>query len=99
MIVTVELLIIVLGPQAYIRPAPGKLEHAVYVCSIVSNSSHPKDCSLQAPLSMGSPKQEYWSGLPFPSLGHLPVPGMELVPLVSPVLAGGFFTTVPLGWF
>ena len=31
----------------------------------------------QAPLSMGFPGQEYWSGLPFPRLGHLPNPGIE----------------------
>ena len=31
----------------------------------------------QAPLSMGFPKQEYWSGLPFPSPGDLPDPGIE----------------------
>ena len=33
----------------------------------------------QAPLSMGFPRQEYWSGLPFPSLGDLPHPGIESV--------------------
>ena len=35
------------------------------------------DCSLQAPLSMGFSRQEYWSGLPFPSPGDLPDPGIE----------------------
>ena len=39
---------------------------------------------------MGFPRQEYWSGLPFPYPGDLPDPGIETV---SPVLAGGFFTT------
>ena len=43
----------------------------------------------QAPLSMGFPRQEYWSGLPFPTSGDLPVPGIELTSLVSPALAGG----------
>ena len=33
--------------------------------------------ACQAPLSMGFPKQEYWSGLPFPSLGDLPDLGIE----------------------
>ena len=33
--------------------------------------------ALQAPLSMGFPRQEYWSGLPFSSLGDLPDPGIE----------------------
>ena len=37
-------------------------------------------------------RQKYWSGLPFPSPGDLPDPGMESE---SPALAGGFFTTAP----
>ena len=37
----------------------------------------------QAPLSMGFSRQEYWSGLPFPSLGDLPDPGIEPVSLES----------------
>ena len=36
-------------------------------------------------------RQEYWSGLPFPSPGNLPDPAIE------PALAGGFFTTEPPG--
>ena len=40
------------------------------------------DCRPQAPLSMGFFRQEYWSGLPFPSLGDLPNPGIELRSLV-----------------
>ena len=35
--------------------------------------------ACQAPLSVGFPRQEYWSGLPFPSPGHLPDPGIEPV--------------------
>ena len=46
----------------------------------------------QAPLSMGFSRQEYWSGLPFPSPGELPDPGIEPESLVSPSLAGRFFT-------
>ena len=46
----------------------------------------------QAPLSMGFPRQEYWSGLPLSSPGDLPNPGIEPT---SPALAGGFFTTEP----
>ena len=38
-------------------------------------------------------RQEYWSGLPFPSPGDFPDPRIEPV---SPALAGGFFTTEPL---
>ena len=47
----------------------------------------------QAPLSMGSPRHEYWSGLPFPPPGDLPDPDIEPLSLVSPALTGGFFTT------
>ena len=47
----------------------------------------------QAPLSMGFSRQEYWSGLPCPPPGDLPDPGIEPVSLMSPALAGGFFTT------
>ena len=51
----------------------------------------------QTPLSMGFSRQEYWSGLPFPAPRDLPDPGIKRMSLVSPVLAGGFFTTVPPG--
>ena len=47
----------------------------------------------QAPLSMGFSRQEYWSGLPCPPPGDLPDSGIEPVSLMSPALAGGFFTT------
>ena len=40
----------------------------------------------------GLPWREYWSGLPFPPSEDLPNPGIEPVSLVSPALAGGFFT-------
>ena len=46
---------------------------------------------------MGFPRQEYWSGLPLPTLGDLPSPGIEPESLMSPTLAGGFFTTEPPG--
>jgi len=39
--------------------------------------------------------QEYWNGLPFPTPGNLSYPRIKPVSLVSPALAGGFFTTVP----
>ena len=53
------------------------------------------NCSLdhQAPLSRGIPRQENWSGLPFPPPGDLPDPGIQPTSLASPALAGGFFTT------
>ena len=53
--------------------------------------------ACQVPLSMGFPKQEYWSGLPFPSPGNLPNPGIKPTSLGSPALAGGVFTTEPPG--
>ena len=48
----------------------------------------------QTPLSLGFCRQEYWSGLPFPSLRDLPDPGIEPM---YPAMAGRFFTTEPLG--
>ena len=54
----------------------------------------PWTVALQAPLSMGFPKQEYWSGLPFRSPGDLPDPGIKHR---SPALAGRFFTSEPPG--
>ena len=68
------------------------------VCILVAQSypapCDPVDCGLQAPLSVGFFTQEYWSGLPFPSPGDLPGPGIEPT---SPALAGRFFTTEPPG--
>ena len=52
----------------------------------------PWTVARQAPLSMRFPRQEYWSGLPFPSSGDLSDPEIEPV---SPALAGGFFTAEP----
>ena len=49
---------------------------------------------FQDPLSMGIPKEEYWSGSPLPSPGDLPHQGVQLT---SPALAGRFFTTEPTG--
>ena len=53
--------------------------------------------ACQAPLFMGLSWQEYWSGLPFPTLGDLPGPGIEPVSPVALALTGGFFTTEPPG--
>ena len=55
----------------------------------MSNSfAIPWTVAHQAPLSLEFPRQEYWSGLPFPSPGDFPDPGIEPV---SPALADGFF--------
>ena len=48
----------------------------------------------QVPLPVGFSRQEYWSGLPCPPPGDLPDPGIEPASFMSPVLAGGFFTTI-----
>ena len=56
----------------------------------------PWSVACQATLSMGCPRQEYWSGLQFPSPGALPGPGIRS--LVSPAhWQVNFFTTEPLG--
>ena len=61
----------------------------------MSNSfAIPWTTACQAPLSMGFPRQEYRSELPFPTPGDLPKSGIEPP---SPALAGGFFTTEPTG--
>ena len=54
----------------------------------------PQTAACQASLSMGFPRQEYWSELPFPSPGDLPNPGTEHP---SSPLAGRLFTTEPPG--
>ena len=54
----------------------------------------PVDCSLPASLSMGFSRQEYWSGLPFPSPGDLPDLGIEPR---SPALQADALTSEPPG--
>ena len=60
------------------------------VAQVMSDSEIPWTTAHKATLSMGFSRQESWSGLPFPSPGDLPNPGIEPV---SPALADGFFTT------
>ena len=57
----------------------------------------PRTEACHAPLSMEFPRQEFWSGLPFPSPGDLPDPGIEPVSPVAPALAGGFLRLVTPG--
>ena len=57
--------------------SPGQVQVQAEVTSVMSNSCDTVDCSPQAPLSMGFPRQEYWSVLPFPSPGGLPDPGIS----------------------
>ena len=62
--------------------------------SCVQLFATPWTVARQAPMSLEFPRQEYWSGFPFPAPGDLSNPGIEPV---SPTLAGGFFTTAPPG--
>ena len=55
------------------------------------------DCSHGALLSMEFFRQEYWLGVPFPTPGNLPNPGVKPVSLASLALAGGLFTTSAAG--
>ena len=64
---------------------------------MLSQFNHVQFCAtqwtvtLQAPLNMEFSRQEYWSGLPFPSPGDLPDPGAEPASLKSHALAGELF--------
>ena len=68
---------------------------------VVSNSYDPMDCGPPGSSSMGFPREEYWSGLPFPSPGDLPDAGIKPGSLDSlltelprkPAFVGEFFTT------
>ena len=55
----------------------------LFSCSVTSDSATPWAVAHQAPLSMGFPRQEHQSGLPFPSPGDIPDPGIDPT---SPVL-------------
>ena len=67
-----------------------------HCCCLISKLSNslctPWTVAHQAPLPMRFPRQEYGSGLPFPSPGHLPKPGIESG---FPAPAGRFLTTEP----
>ena len=66
--------------------------------SVVSDSFvTPWTVARQVPLSVEFFRQEYWRGLPFPSPGNLPDPGIDPASLASSAWAGGFFTTVVPG--
>ena len=52
----------------------------------------PWTVASQAPLSVGFSRHEHWSGLPCPPPGDLPDPGIKPESVMSPALAGGFFT-------
>ena len=71
----------------------GAIAFSCYVALLKSNSLQPHGLAHQAPLSMGFSRQEYWSGLPCPPPWDLPNSGIEPLSLMSPALAGRFFTT------
>ena len=79
-----------------LRKALHPLQPAQFSHSVSSNSATPRTVALQAPLSVGFPRQECRSGLLFPSPGDLSDPGIKPVP---PALADGFFTTEPAGTY
>ena len=66
-------------------------------CSVVPNSVTLWTVAFQAHLSMGFPRQEYWSGVPFPTAGDLPNPGIKPVSLMSLALAGDSLPPMPSG--
>ena len=61
---------------------------------VYDSCATPWTVARQAPLSMGFPRQEHWSGLPFPPPEDLPNPDNESA---SPTLAGRLFTMEPPG--
>ena len=72
----------------------------VLVCSVSQSYlilTTPWTVACQVPLSMRFFRQEYRSGLPFPSPGELPDPGIGSTSLASPALADRFFSTSHLG--
>ena len=72
-----------------------KLQNDIVVLSHVWLFATQWTVARRAPMSMEFSRQGCWSGLPFPSPGHLPDPGIK--PASSVALAAGFFTTVPPG--
>ena len=75
-------------PNRELSPACG-----LHCFSRVRLFATPGAAARQVPPSVGFSRQEYGSGLLFPSPGDLPDPGIEPPSLRSPALAGGFFTT------
>ena len=59
------------------KPGLQVRQSCAHAHSVVFDSATPWSVALQAPLSMGFPRQEHWSGLPFPPPGDLPDPGIE----------------------
>ena len=78
------------GPQASRAGLPFTACVCIRMCSVTQSGqlfATPLIVASQVSLSMGFPKQEYWSRLPFLTPGHVPDPGIEPRSLVSPALA------------
>ena len=75
------------------------MSECVLSCSLshVQLFATPWTVACQAPLSMEFSKQEYWSRLPFPTLGGFPNLGVEPTSSASPALVGRFFIPAPAG--
>ena len=71
--------------------------HSVLVAQPCQILCDPMDCSPPGFSALGFSRQEYWSGLPFPSPGNPPDAGIEPRSLPPPALADGSFTTGPPG--
>ena len=83
----------VLPLSASLRQGPDLSGVHIKLLQLCPTLCDPMDHGPQAPLSMGFSRQEQWSGLPCPSPGDLSHPGIEPASLMSPALAGGFFTS------
>ena len=66
-------------------PLPMAGQSEVKSLSRVRLFATPWTVAYQTPLSMGFSRQEYWSGLPFPSPGHLPDPGIKPGQMLYPL--------------
>ena len=80
------------SPSYRLLCVPAKLLSHVRLCETLWTLAH------QASVSQGFSRQEYWSGLPCFPPGDLPNPGIQPMSLMSPALAGGFFTTRATWW-
>ena len=67
--------------------------HVLWHFSRVQLFATPQTVAYKVPLPMGFSRQEYWSGLLCPSPWDLPVSGTQSASLLSPALAGEFFTS------
>ena len=85
-------------PKVFVRLLSSPSSYCLLPAYMLRHFSHarlfltPWTVACHVSLSIGFSRQEYWSMLPCPPAGDLPDPGVEPVSLVSPALAGGFFT-------